>query len=248
MSTFRPRAIMPALLLAFGLVLSAGTALAASPVADATSGATALAIAQGRGPTPVVNCALQRDPLLPIELGSAVSGGLTKTVAMEKELFKCQSTVGANPDVIRDLETLIDVVQARDGKLIAITVELVTCDRRFPVGTIACAFRAVPLGPVTQNPLEGCSPDGDHFPNDPVEMNVVANGRTIKTIKLDKEWYRCPDGQRELYSFAETIETLRLENGNPVGFATTLRRTFGVVCVKDTPRGIIVGCRRFRTL
>jgi len=246
MLSIRRVALTSALTLAT-LVASAPAAAAgeAGGTEPATS-ADALALAAS-GPTGVAECRLLDDSRFPLEMGTAVAGGLFKTVAMEKELFQCRSATGGGQK-IRDLETCIEIVQDRTGELLSVSVALHICDRSFPAGTVACAFHPLQLGSTSATPLDGCDIATYNVPNDPVEMNVVANGRTVKTIKVDKEWYRCGAVIRDVYQCTEIMEAVAFDQGTAVGFRITLVRVLGVVCAKDVEKGAITGCRRFRTV
>jgi len=77
-----------ALLALVGSIASAPVAVASPAAVSSTPIISQVAMAvQAVRPTGVAQCQLLPDPHFPLELGTAVAGGLFKTVAMEKELF-----------------------------------------------------------------------------------------------------------------------------------------------------------------
>jgi hypothetical protein len=221
--------------------LASASALAAAPGA---AGVQAAGAAQGGGAQ--LSCALQRAPAQPLELNTVAADGLFKTVAMEKEIFTCRNAAG-NPVVIRDLETFIEVIQRANGEIVVLRVELATCNKDFRNDRVSCAIVPLPLAAPEQTPLEGCDIETQQVPADPVQMNTAITGPVVKTIKVEKEWFRCGDRVRDIYVFTEIMERRQQVAGGGETYVPFLRRAFGVVCVKNVRAGRIQSCRRFGT-
>src|SRR6185503_18627020 len=121
----------------------------------------------------------------------------------------------------------------------------------FTTGKVSCASAAMPLGPLTPTPLQGCRaqpPDAVlKTPADPVVMNSVVLGQFVKTIKVEKEVLGCdtPNGIfiGDVYLFTEVIEK-RTATPSYTPFAT---RFEGFMCRKNPQLGVITGCARFTT-
>ena len=183
-------------------------------------------------------------PAAPLEMNTVGMNGLFKTVAMEKEIFACQ-TAAAGPNV-RDLETFIEIIESRRGQIVEIRPSTVTCVKEFQGGTVTCSNKDLNLGS-TKTPLQGCDPASQYVPADPVVMNTEVGILVIKTIKVEKEVFKCGANLRDLYVFTEILE----RPTQVAGVGSTIRpisvKSFGVVCVKNVQAGAITGCQRFAT-
>jgi hypothetical protein len=230
-------------LLVIGQLASSAT-LAAAP--GATTSVLQSGVAAQAGGGGQVACGLQRAPAQPLELNTVAADGLFKTVAMEKEIFTCRNAAG-NAVVIRDLETFIEVIQRANGEIVALRVELATCNKDFRTDRITCGIAPLPLGAPTQAPLEGCDIETQAVPADPVVMNTELTGPVVKTIKVEKEWFRCGNRLRDVYVFTEIMERREQLAGGGETYVPFLRRAFGLVCVKNVRAGRIEVCRRFGT-
>jgi hypothetical protein len=227
-------------LLVIGQLASASAHAAASGAAGA--GVQAAGAAQGGGAQ--LTCALLQAPAQPLELNTVAADGLFKTVAMEKEIFTCRNAAG-NPVVIRDLETFIEVIQRANGELVAVRVDLAICNKDFRDDRVSCAIAPLPLAAPEPTPLAGCDIETHRVPADPVQMNTAITGPVVKTIKVEKEWFRCGNRIRDIYVFTEIMERRQQAAGGGETYVPFLRRAFGVVCVKNVRAGRIQSCHRF---
>jgi hypothetical protein len=185
---------------------------------------------------------------------NTVEAIVTKTVAVEKEVFICRN---AKVSFVRDLETFVELTEAHpddvEFKEALVTIATTTCDKpiRDPLAT-TCTAQPVEIGANALD-LGRCRlPDPDQQPEDPVEMNSIAipgigPGHVLaKTIKLDKEVFPCQNGMADVYLFTEIGEHGFANTQFPNGTVqTTFTRFVGVVCLKSLRGGNIIGCDRF---
>jgi hypothetical protein len=202
-------------------------------------------------------CQLARPPMQPanpLEMNTIARGDLFKTVAMEKEVFVCSNAAGA-PTVIRDVETFIEIIERDRGVQVEQRVEIATCDKDFESGNVRCGNQQLRLQTI-EAPLKGCDPLASEQlqPADPVEMNTVTTIGTdrkeyVKAIKVEKEILSCGNFLGDHYLFTEIIEMrTNIPGTHTLTYRPALRRFFGVFCRKDTIKGAIVGCGKFRPL
>lgn len=203
------------------------------------------------GQTKEATCKTLTKPQLEMNTVEAI---VTKTVAMEKEVFSCRS--GKVP-FIRDVETFVELTEAHPDDVqfheAEVTIATATCDKpiRDLLGT-TCSTQPVDVGTNTLD-LGVCkAPDPDQQPTDPVVMNSIAipgigPGHVLsKTIKVDKEVFACDRGIADVYLFTEIGEHGFASAQFPAGTVqTTFTRFVGVVCLKSAKEGRIVGCDRF---
>jgi hypothetical protein len=215
--------------------------------------------AGGRDARPAANgCDLADvQPGQPLELNAVRAHGLAKFVAMEKEIFHCRGAEG-RVEEIRDVETFVELVKARSGrgtKTVDRRVDVVSCSKSLRTGRVVCRSTELPLGAMS-NPLQGCSLtrgeypfDAIRQPSDPVEMETVALGGKVVTVKAEKEILACPSGLAEVYLFTEVEESptkVRDERGKAVKtLAPSAWRFSGIVCFKDRAHGAVIRCRTF---
>lgn len=236
----RPRGLFIVLLLVALMVTASSVALAARP------GAMTLA----RTVTPAGDSCRLSGPQNGLEMNTVVASGLFKTIAMEKDIFTCSN--GQNDNLIRDVETFIELVENQQGRLVeAPRVELAVCNHDFDLDTIRCANFQVSLSQPVPNPLVGCDINSFGSPSDPVVMNSAVNNGVVKTIKVEKSWFRCDGTQgptlRHIYTFTEILEhRTKLANGNNT--LRPFRHAFiGIWCQLNESAGTVDGCGRFPT-
>jgi hypothetical protein len=189
-------------------------------------------------------------PAAPLEMNTVVIGSVAKTVAMEKELFDCQDSTGAQ--FARDVETFVEILEtgtATNISTAARRVIIATCDKNFvPTGRVLCKSKTITLTAPVANPLAGCRqfPAASVLktPADPVEMNTVVVGDVVKTIKVEKEVLDCGTFVGEVYLFTEVIELRTAAQPVPATIAT---RFDGIMCRKTVQLGDITSCTRFTT-
>lgn len=177
-------------------------------------------------------------PTAPLEMNTIVVRGKVKTIAAEKEIYRCFNT--SFPSRPRqgtiDVETFVELVQRprRGGfRTVSRRVEVATCIKNRdllvrPSPRLDCQTRAVNLQRLG-NVYGSCS--FTDFPGDPVEMNTVVttdrSRRLVKTIKLDKEVLNCDETIVELFVFTEIVE---VENRR--GFSPVSKTFEAIACVK----------------
>jgi len=201
----------------------------------------------------VENCTSLAVPF-PLELNTAVSGSLVKTVAMEKEVFDCTDPQAPSPThVIRDVEIFVELLETESATTVATTrrfVTVATCNKKlFPEGTVVCRSANIPLLAPPAKPLDQCFP-AQQQPADAVEMNTVPVGTNwIKTIKVEKEIFGCNDGTTigDLFLFTEILEKRTPIPTGGETFATSAVRFDAVMCKKNPHTGAVIGCTRVNT-
>jgi hypothetical protein len=226
------------------MAIVAGAVWATVSLAD-TGGSKADATLQAVSCTPT-----NPQPAQPLEMNTVVVAGVAKTVAMEKELFDCQDPATGST-FSRDVETFVELIERDVGtniNTVARRVLVAICDKSFSTGKVACRSSSPPLGAPVGNPLLNCRPlpatGVVRTPADPVEMNSVAMGEFIKTIKLEKEVLACQNRIGDVYVFTEVIERRTTAASAYVPFAT---RFEGIMCLKNPQLGVIESCTRFTT-
>jgi hypothetical protein len=236
----RPRGLLVVSLLIALIVAASSVALAARPAGLAVSKAV----------TPAGDSCRLTGPENGLEMNTVVASGMFKTIAMEKDVFTC--TNGQQDNVIRDVETFIELVENQQGRLVeAVRVELAVCNKDFDLDNIRCSNFQVSLSQPVGNPLVGCDIGSFGSPSDPVVMNSAVNNGVIKTIKVEKEWYKCDSPQgpaiRHIYTFTEILERrTKLTNGNNT--LRPFRHAFiGIWCQLNESAGTVDGCGRFPT-
>lgn len=196
-------------------------------------------------------------PGQPLELNAVRAHGLGKFVAMEKEIFHCRGTDG-RVEEIRDLETFVEVVKApadHGTKTVDRRVDIVDCRKNLRTGAVRCRSTEMPLASMA-NPLQGCSLTRGEYPfdaikqpSDPVEMETLVLGKSVVTVKVEKELLACPAGLAEVFLFTQVEESktrVRDSRGKWTNtLAPTAWRFSGVICFKDRARATVVRCRTF---
>jgi hypothetical protein len=179
-------------------------------------------------------------PTAPLEMNTTVVQGMVKTIATEKEIYRCVNT--SFPSRPRqgtiDMETFVELVErpVRGGfRTVARRIEVATCLKSRdllvqPSPRLDCATRTVRLERLG-NIYGSCG--FTDFPRDPVEMNTVAtkyrSQRLVKTIKLDKEILNCDETIVDLFLFTELVEVKSRRGFRPVS------KTFeGITCTKPS--------------
>jgi len=233
--------------IAIGLIVGLLLALAASAALAARTNAPSKLAAAPEGPAASA-CTLT-GPREGLELNTVVVGQLFKTVAMEKELFKCGPAGTTQVTQQRDVETFIELVENTQGQLVQpVLVMRTICVMDPPTGKVTCTNTNVPSGGSNPTPLKGCQPGSFATPDDPVEMDTAVTSGIAKTIKVDKSWYTCdtPQGPRiqDVYVFNEVLEQ---RNASAPGLKPFARKTIGIVCTKDQQRATITACTSFPT-
>jgi hypothetical protein len=236
-----PRRLAAAFATATALVLAASaTASAIGP------GAKALVRSQGAAQGGGIVCKFQGDPVEPLELNTIAIKQLFKTVVMEKEILSCD-TAGGAPSIV-DLQTFIEVFEKPNGDLAQppFRVGQVRCEKVIGQGLVKCSAPDVVIGAVMPAPLVNCQPAT--APRDPVEMNTTSIGTVVKTITVEKEWARCPNGIiRDVYLFTELVERYADPASGPPTFSVPRVSTWGIVCFKVEQVARIRNCAPFRT-
>jgi hypothetical protein len=259
------------------LALPVGVALVASimvPLALAQgrfAGTTAAVIAGPDAPAP--RCSLQSGtPSHPLELNTETLGPRFKSVAMEKEVFTCNSGTQTV-----DVETFIEIVEKvvdddndnNDDRAITESsrVETATCIKDFAGGYVACNNSTVPVRSISAADVfsASCSNQYATQPQDPVAMTTEETGDIVKTIKVEKEALKnCvpavqPDTVQgtfpaDHYLFTEILESKRGGTIKPLAGANG-HRFLGFLCFKDPAGGSsndeppsITSCDRFTPL
>ena len=191
-------------------------------------------------------------------MNTVVIGDLAKTVAMQKELFNCFRDDQLVQ--IRELETFIEIIERKTRSTVTGVekrVEVAECIKDLEAGTVRCRARDLDLGPASNvPPLLGCQPLGQ----DPLDMNTVVLGDFAKTIKVEKEVFKCvrvprqPAEIGDLYIFTEIIERKVTIAPADAPFTTIRRvgntRFEGIVCFKEAHSAVLprrVECRQFNT-
>ncbi len=179
----------------------------------------------------------QDQPDSPLELNTVVVGRVSKTVAMEKEIFRCFNKTDPHASVIRtiDVETFVDIIERAshgDVKAVDKHIEVASCTKdrellshspeRVPCDTKNVTLRDVP------SPFGGCARTS--LPQDPVEMNTVSllGGELVKTIKVEKEIWDCDSTILDLYLFTEIVEGRSTSGFRPVSKAFE-----AIICQKE---------------
>ena len=200
-------------------------------------------------------CSLaSQQPDEPLEMNTAVDGDLAKTVVQEKEIYVCEDSFGIAFRTV-DLETFLEIVEragANGTSVVERRAEVAECSKRFASagGTVSCRNNTLALGAPVAAPLSNCQPAATQL-GDPVEMNTVgltptSGARLIKTIKVDKEIFSCPNNVRaDLYVLTEIIERRITTSAGTPTYRPVQRRFEGVVCRKSTfPVAAVQGCDR----
>jgi len=255
-----------ALLAAMAVLAIVGSASAVTigaPRAPAAPAAPAAAVAQ-TGP-----CVLQPTAGKDLfEMSTIVENGLFKTVAMEKEIYKCTNAAMVNE--IKDLETFIEIIQtgtlnatgALASNIVDVRVRQVTCAKNFTTGQISCGRGSITLatGTAATPPLQGCDwQSGDAYaPTVPTILNMVVNGGVVKEIKVDKEVFMCHPVTgavavlRDVYVFTEILEYRQNATTTtpplPLTYKLSTYKFIGVTCDKQLEEAKITGCARFTPL
>jgi hypothetical protein len=192
------------------------------------------------GPNPCTQRSLS--PSDATEMNSVVTnanGDLrVKTIHVEKEVFNCQAQPRPNSfwPIIVDVSIITEIIENVTAQPINKTIEVVTCQKNATNGDVlGCKLKV----PSTNLPLNtSCS----QYPLTlPVKMNsVVVSPGLVKTIKAEKEVFRCdvPINYKKIKDvtiFTEILENL--SNG-------TSKKTYEVVtCLKDVAKAEVVACR-----
>lgn len=190
----------------------------------------------------------QPQPGVPLQMNLVGSGGLFKTVAMEKEIFDCTSPASGTITVISDVETFIEIVE-RNTSLVEIRTEIATCNKNFVTGTILCRTVPLQLGK-TAAPLQGCNPATETAPFAPVVMNTVISG-VVKTMKVEKEIFQCTPiaGTApmigDVYVFTEIDEARTTLATGVVTYRDVAHKFMGVVCYKQESTASVAACNQF---
>jgi hypothetical protein len=227
------------------LAIAVGAILASMPLAAGSGSKPAARAPRALSCTPT-----NPQPAQPLEMNTVVVAGVAKTVAMEKELFDCQDPATGEA-FSRDVETFVELVEqdvGTDLRTRARRVMVATCDKNFtPTGSVSCRASNISLGAPVPNPLLGCRPlpptGAVKTPADPVEMNSVALGEFIKTIKLEKEVLGCDNAIGDVYLFTEVIE----KRTTAPSYTSFANRFEGIMCLKNPALGVIQSCTRFTT-
>jgi hypothetical protein len=195
-------------------------------------------------------------PDAPLEMNVVPSGGLVKTIAMQKEIFGCFASVGGTARQVGaiDVETFVELVQQvgpRGVRTVARRVRVAACTKRTggvnePPIAISCDSRPVKLEALP-TPFPGCA--FTRLPRDPVVMDTVRlrsrGGTFLKTVKLEKEIFDCDNEILDVFLFTEVVE--RRRERDFVHISTTFD---AIACAKErTPRETLprVRCARVRT-
>src|SRR4029450_2924694 len=117
-------------------------------------------------------------------------------------------------------------------------VEQAACLKTYPRGVVSCRSRRVTVGPPS-NPMKGCKPRPmDSQPAAPVRMSSVVFGRLVKTVKVEKEIWACPEGIGDVYLFTEIVEAAP---------GKVSQRLFeGLLCIKSESKAEVVRCDRIK--
>lgn len=186
-----------------------------------------------------------------VAMNTVASGDLVKTVVMEKEVFRCFKRESPRlPRRIFHQEAVVDVqlfterTDRRVGDVfetIETAFHAVVCKKDVDAAQLEeCDNIRIPdLDSAT---VAGCSfesPVGGH----PVAMATVTVGDLVRTIKAQKEVFRCPSPGGEVFvdftTFTELVE--KAEEG---GVTRTQKRVQAAVCHKflpDDPGGGFLG-------
>jgi hypothetical protein len=195
-----------------------------------------------------------KQPDEPLEMNTAVEGDLAKTVVQEKEVYVCEDQSGI-PFRTVDLETFLEIVERAGANATSVVerrAEVAECSKRFASagGTVNCGGKTLSLGAPVTAPLSNCQPAATQL-GDPVEMNTVAftspsGTRLIKTIKVEKEVFSCPNNVRaDLYVFRKIVQRRTTTSAGTPTYRPVQRNFEGIVCRKSTfPVAEVQGCDR----
>ncbi|HZQ64862.1 MAG TPA: hypothetical protein VFA66_06520 [Gaiellaceae bacterium] len=234
-----------------GKIFRAGSALATGVLLAAVAAIVVpLALAGGQPQSAkraaFQSCTQTALPTFPLELNSAATGVLVKSVAMEKDIFTCQDASG--PTGSRDLETFVELVDRESGGslgFLSAKVLTATCDKRLASSSsVTCGKTSISTPSAPGPNATQCSPRLQL--DDPVEMNTVATGDSlfVKTIKLEKEPLSCNDGttNNDLYLFTQLVEPV---HADLLGIDDPTFTWLGVFCNQNRFQGVLTGCVRF---
>ncbi|GEM_PF-984804 len=187
----------------------------------------------------------------PLSMNTIRKGDIVKTVIAEKEIFRCDLVQGGT-QFITEVTTIAEIYEDIASQfVIRKDVEVITC------GLFENADQGGVLGcddyiPTTdQIPLANCN--ALTYLTHPQEMNTVSKGKTVKTIEIQKEVFRCnfsdgedpegdafPDDKKvEQYIISEIWEDLSLLPDDPV----VLEFVEGLTCVTLVDLAFVESCR-----
>ena len=196
-------------------------------------------------PQQTVVCSTFFEPEHPLELNTVVAGRFVKSIAMEKEVYRCIDVGSRIVRRLYDVELFVEIVEeARRGKVEPIEkrVELAVCAKDVApqpsAPRITCRAGDVSLQPFDA-PFAGCGL-ATAQPRDPVEMNTVvvqAGGLAlplpsgqplVKTVKVEKEVFDCDGPVVDVFLFTEIVEARTRRGLGPIG------KTFeAILCRKE---------------
>lgn len=240
MTTLRRKPRMLGLMLVFALAGSAAVSLAIVTSTHAQES------------TPCVFAPEESQPEKALEMNTIAHDSLVKTITANSELWACRFERDGIA-VRRDVETFVELIEAetKDGLILAdVQVAATTCDLALEPSTTAmtCSDEEIPVPTVSNPPIDGCVRAVEPF--DPIELNTVAAGGFVKTVKVATHVLDCDAAEeRELvdvYLFTERVERRVDDKGTRPTFETVSTTFEGVACVKDLLNGRIDRCFRFR--
>lgn len=176
-----------------------------------------------------------------VPVGGTTVVDVAKTVNVEKEIFFCDPNGDGVVDIIRDVQIFTEIIEKMtDFSIVSKGFEVITCEKTPAGDVLGCRSETPP--PLGNN---GCGPthqEPRRPPRDPIEMNTVAKGKKVKTIKAQKEIFDCPVNPfgiptliKEVQTFTEILEDL--------GAGTVRKRVEVAECKKDSDTGKVVGCK-----
>lgn len=163
----------------------------------------------------------------PMEMNSVLVGkDLVKTIKVDKQIWACEDDGDPQFDRIVDVQIYVEIVEQvlqrppRGGPqfpVLAKRFEVVTCEKVLPdnLSETKCQVQDPPPEDSLPDDLTNCGTgqeEGTRSPTHPIEMNTVVVGEVVKTIKAQKEMFRCTGGGTEtdrlvdLETFTEIFE------------------------------------------
>jgi hypothetical protein len=174
-----------------------------------------------------------------VEMNTVAVGDLVKTVVMEKEVFHCFKWQSPRlpppilpPEVVIDVQLFTELTERKVGDTFG-TIEAgfhaVICKKDVAGARLEeCENVRVPV--LESAAVGGCvfeSPSGGH----PVAMTTVAIGDLVRTIKAQKEVFRCPSPAGEVFVDFTTFTEI-VEKSEDDAFTQTQKRMHAAVCHK----------------
>jgi hypothetical protein len=193
-------------------------------------------------PIKVTKCQVVNSPTDPIDMNTVIFKDITKTIHVEKEIFKCKTKNGALVIAMVSLFTEL-FENLRTQSTLNKTVETVTCVKGYN-GTVSyCDSKKIPIS--NQYPFAvGCDTSNLRILNNtsPIEMETVLSSNGIsKTVEAEKEAFLCTYKQNKPTQILDVV--LFTEIFEKVSSGTVIKKNVeSISCLKDIDTAKVLKC------